>query len=199
MPTRTPTRHGAMEPPEEEAEDPAGPTRRVSTRCHAVPEAQPGRSVIVLGQSPFATQRHPTVYLAPAHAATAPKPLSPHHPLAQSKLNHTTKQGVSRPKDRCSPRPPLPNTGSGLRIDGGSSKQPSSHQLPREEPWLPSPPASCSSHLFCFYFRRRWGSGSAAPSLPSAEPRRQISAKRQRRLRSPSWQRHPRGAGDIFE
>lgn len=75
--------------------------------------------------------------------------------------------------------PPQGNASSGERIDGGAR---SSHQLPREEPWLPSPPASCSNHLFCFYFRKRWGSALRRSQPPSQPPhrraRRQISAKR---------------------
>lgn len=168
-------------------------THQVSTCCHAVPAAQAGTCALVLGQSPFGNWRHPTprlLLISHRRTRTESPPALPCSQLSQSPTVPKPQGGHTKPnKASPCPRPPQEpdvhlsppqgNASSGERIDGGAR---SSHQLPREEPWLPSPPASCSNHLFCFYFRKRWGSALRRSQPPSQPPhrraRRQISAKR---------------------
>lgn len=101
-------------------------------------------------------------------------------PGHHTKPNKASLVPQAAPRARCSLlTPPQGNASSGK---GLMEDQEAATSCCRKRPWLPSPPASCSNHLFCFYFQKRWGSALRRSQPPSQPPhcqaRRQISAKR---------------------
>lgn len=159
-------------------------TCQVGTGCHAVPEAQPSTYVTVLGQSPFASRCHPPS--PPDHCRiTATK--TPFTLLTTARINlNPTKnpRGITLNPQKASMCPKSPqktdtrfspcNKTLGVMEGARSSRAATSCRGKRL--WLPSPPASCSNHLFCFYFRKRrgWALGGSQP--PQRRAKRQISA-----------------------
>lgn len=141
----------------------------------------------------------------------------PDHPLlpcpiltAHSKLNCTKASGSHTEPNKASLcpgplrepdvhlSPPQGNASSGERIDGGAR---SSHQLPREEALAAFTTSILLQPFVLLLFSKALG--LSTPQIPASLPaphhraRRQISAKRQRRLRSPSWHGIHAGLG-IF-
>lgn len=137
-----------------------------------VPAAQPSTCPIVLGQSPFGNWRHPTpCLLLISQRLNLLLPRHPHNSLKSSTVPKPQGTTPNPIKHRCTPGlpknqmftshpplPPPPNKETPALGRGLMEEQEAATSCRGKGPWLPSLPASCSNHLFCFYFRKRWGS-----------------------------------------